>query len=212
MVPSAERPKILSLLHKGHPGRTKTRTLARQLYYWPGMSNDIKQLVSTCQECVELLPKQRQQPLQQTFATGPMQQTSADLFSLAGKNYLAFVDRYSGMLWCDKLTQTTTTSVTKLLEGWMLDFGYPTYIRTDGGPQFRGPFKDWCNLKNIIHEVSSPYHTQSNGHAEQAVKMAKLILKKTDANLRLFREHLFAWRNAPRADGFSPADLFFGRR
>ena len=94
----------------------------------------------------------------------------------------------------------------------MLDFGYPTHIRTDGGPQFRGPFKDWCNLKNIIHEVSSPYHAQSNGHAEQAVKMAKLILKKTGANLRQFREHLFAWRNTPRADGFSPADLFFGCR
>ena len=42
---------ILKLLHASHSGITKTTSLARGLYFWPGMTNDIKQLVSTCQEC-----------------------------------------------------------------------------------------------------------------------------------------------------------------
>ena len=30
--------------------------------------------------------------------------------------------------------------------------------------------------------------------------------------MRQFRAHLYAWRNTPRADGFAPADLFYGYR
>ena len=32
---------ILNLLHTSHSGINKTITLARGLYYWPGMVNDI---------------------------------------------------------------------------------------------------------------------------------------------------------------------------
>ena len=39
---------ILNLLHTSHSGVNKTIALARGLYYWPGMINDIKQLVSRC--------------------------------------------------------------------------------------------------------------------------------------------------------------------
>ena len=212
VVPASNRASILKLLHRGHSGIVKTKTLARQLYYWPGMTNDIKNLVSACDVCVAHLPKQQAMPLKQTEASFPLEHTSADLFSLGGKNYLVYVDRFSGMIWCDKLNQVTTASVTKTLDFWMMDFGYPNHIRTDGGPQFRGPFKEWCLQRNIVHEVSSPYHPQSNGHAEAAVKAAKALLDKVGADFKVFREHLFAWRNTPRPDGVAPADLFFGRR
>ena len=44
---SAIKP-VLKLLHSSHSGITKTTSLARGLYFWPGMVNDIKQLVSSC--------------------------------------------------------------------------------------------------------------------------------------------------------------------
>ena len=176
------------------------------------MGNEIKQMVHNCSACFEHLPAQPRQPLQQTFAKHPLEHTSADLFSLQGKTYLAYVDRYSGMLWCDRLSSTTTAAVTGLLDKWMFDSGFPNRIRTDGGPQFRGPFDDWCATHHIVHELTSPYHPQSNGHAESAVKSAKYLLDKVNANMNEFRSHLFAWRNTPRADGFSPAEMFFGRR
>ena len=37
---------ILQLLQAIHSGMNKTLVLARSLYYWPGMVNDIKQLIS----------------------------------------------------------------------------------------------------------------------------------------------------------------------
>ena len=169
-------------------------------------------MIERCVPCQELLPRQQALPLTQTSARAPLAQTSADLFSLSGKTYLAFADRFSGMVWADRLLSSSTSAVTKLLEKWFYDVGFPKVIRTDGGPQFRGPFKEWCSSQNIIHEVSSPYHPALNGHAEAAVKTAKYLLEKLDSNLALFKEHLFAWRNMPRPDGFSPSDLFFGRR
>ena len=212
VIPITERARLLDLLHLGHSGMTKTRTLARQLYYWPNMQQDISEMISKCEPCQEHLPQQRQQPLQQTIASAPLEHCSADLFSLGGKNYLAFADRYSVMVWADRLNSTTTSTVTKCLERWLYEFGFPKHIRTDGGPQFRGPFDDWCAENGIIHEVSSPYNPQSNGHAESAVKIAKFLIDKVDANMTQFRAHLYAWRNTPRQDGFSPSDLFFGRR
>jgi len=137
---------------------------------------------------------------------------STDLFSHGGREFLTLVDRYSGMIWCHRLSRSNTDAVTSILRGIFNNYGYPTKIRSDGGPQFRGPFDLWCSEHGVAHETTSPYNPQSNGHAEAAVKQAKYLLKKCDANLRHFEDALAAWCRTPRADGLSPADLFFGRR
>ena len=54
---------ILNLLHTSHSGVNKTIALARGLYYWPGMINDIKQLVSRCATCVRVQPSQPSNPM-----------------------------------------------------------------------------------------------------------------------------------------------------
>jgi hypothetical protein len=43
----------MAALHKGHGGITKMRKLAQELYYWPGIANDIKMMVDGCKECQE---------------------------------------------------------------------------------------------------------------------------------------------------------------
>ena len=59
---SAVKP-ILKLLHSSHSGITKTNNLARGLYFWPGMTNDIKQLVSACADCTIVLLSQPSNPM-----------------------------------------------------------------------------------------------------------------------------------------------------
>ena len=75
-----------------------------------------------------------------------------------------------------------------------------------------GPFRESCKNNNILHEVSSPYNPKGNGLAEAAVKNVKNILAKCASTGQSPGKSLYAWRNVPRQDGYSPAQLLFGRR
>ena len=48
--------------------------------------------------------------------------------------------------------------------------------------------------------------------AEAAVKSVKNILRKSSDSNADPRAMLYAWNNVPRSDGYSPAQLLFGRR
>ena len=61
------------------------------------------------------------------------------------------------ILWLD------TKGDTLLLESWFNDFGWHTHIQTDGRPQFRPEFKEFCSSYSITHQLSSPYNPESNG-------------------------------------------------
>ena len=91
-------------------------------------------------------------------------------------------------------------------------FGYPNVILSDNGPQFRGPFKEFCEEIGVEHTPSSPYHPASNGLSESAVKILKRLLSKANRSGAKFQTSLHAWRNMPRADKTAPADLLFGFR
>ena len=72
--------------------------------------------------------------------------------------------------------------------------------------------KAYCDKQYIYHELSSPYNPESNGLAEAAVKnMKSLILGCADRKKELSTA-IAAWRNMARADGVSPAQLFYNRR
>ena len=129
---------------------------------------------------------------------------------LGGKDHIVCVDRFSGYLWTSPLRRTGTDNVTSFLTSIFETFGFPTTIRTDNGPQFRGPFTKFCESLGIKHEPASPYHPQSNGLAENAVKTCKKLLDKAKLSCTSFSSALAAWRATPRADGASPSFLLLG--
>ena len=111
-------------LHIQHTAFDKTLRNARSMYFWPGMKNNIKLMVSSCDRCLENSPSQRQEPLVQTVASRPMEQTW-----ILVKKYAKTPDQMA---------------VCNTLNNWFLDFGRPLVIRSDGGPQFRSGFDAWC--------------------------------------------------------------------
>ena len=82
--------------------------------------------------------------------------------------------------------------------------GWPKTIRSDGGPRYRKEFDEFCEENDIEHELSSPYNPQSNG---LAVINAKQLLTKCKEDESSFQAALADWRNIPRADKSSPAQL-----
>ena len=211
IIPKTHRRKILALLHIQHTGIVKTYNTAKQLYFWPGMKNDIKTTVSSCEECIKLLPSQSLETKISTFASRPFEAVSLDLGKQDGKQHLILADRYSGWPMAERLKKLDTNAVIEILEDWFIDHGKPECIRSDGGPQFRRDFDLWCKRMGIRHELSSAYHHESNGHAEVAVRDMKRLLEKTHS-WKEFREALREYRNSQRYDGLSPAQWLLGRR
>ena len=107
---------------------------------------------------------------------------------------------------------TTSAAICKQLKVWFQDFGWPTAIRSDGGPQFRNNFSHFCSSNNIEHQKSSAYNPWSNGLAEAGVKAIKHMLIKTKATAADAPRYISMLRNMPKADRFSSAQLFLGRK
>ncbi len=118
VVPRRARCRILELLHRPHAGIVKTQQAARQLYYWPGMSAAISDVVEQCELCAAALPsKPLAAALAPTTAARPMQAVGLDLFQPGGRDYLVMVDRYSGYPFVQQLSTTTAAAVTQTLAG-----------------------------------------------------------------------------------------------
>ena len=176
------------------------------------MTNHIELMIANCRECIAELPSQTLEPQIPTEATRPFEHISIDLGYQKGDNYLISMDRYSGWPMVAPIPRkANTTTITNILDDWFVDHGLPISIRSDGGPQFRGPFDEWCRQNNIRHELSSAYHHESNGHAECAVREVKKLLAKTSTH-KQFQQALRNYRNCPRYDRLSPAQWYFGRR
>jgi hypothetical protein len=58
LIPIAMRPAMLALLHEGHPGLEKSKALARQTFWWPGLAREVETTVSPCAACCALRHKQ----------------------------------------------------------------------------------------------------------------------------------------------------------
>ena len=213
VIPVKYRQEVLKLLHLPHAGITKTRKAAQQLYYWPSMSTDVKQLVEACTLCQELQASQPLEPIVDLdLGEAPMQAVGVDLCEYAGVTWLVMVDRHSGFPFACVLKKLNTSAVTARLLAWFRDWGFPITLRSDGGPQFRSEFGKFCKEWGIVHQLSSPYNPRGNGLAEAAVKNVKKLVKKTTRAKESFSQALFEFRNLPREDGYSPAQMMLGRR
>ena len=195
-------------------GLTRTLRRARQVVYWPHITNDIDNVVRSCEQCRLHASSQAKEPLRATEDRRPtlsFKSTSADLFSCQGWEYLAYVDRKTGWPCVAKVVRTATSAdVIRALRNWFADIGVPRILTTDGGPQFSSRrFAEFCNRWQFQHSTSSPHFPQSNGHAEAAVKALKRLIMKTTTGGALdvdsFQRGLLEWRNTPRANGQSPA-------
>ena len=142
-IPRGERRRLLDLLHSTHLGERTMIETARKIWYWGGMNNQIRQRVKSCERCQEeAAAKPRQPPVIPDDLTRMkiMEMVGVDLFELGGRSYLVMVDKHSGFRFCSFLGRTATTDVQGVLEKWFYQFGIPSRLRSDGGPQFREGF------------------------------------------------------------------------
>ena len=114
MVPKAARSGFLKSIHNSHLGVNGCLNRMRECLYWPGMTGDIKNYVSTCEACREYEQGQRKETLISHEAPSrPWQFVAADLFELNGKSYLVTVDYFSDLFELNHLRSTSSVYVIK---------------------------------------------------------------------------------------------------
>ena len=75
-----------------------------------------------------------------------------------------------------------------------------------------GTFRECWEKNHISHELYVPYNPKSNGLAKSAVKSVKFLLAKCAETDHDPHRALYEWRNIPRTNGYSPAQLLFRRQ
>ena len=85
---------VLKMAHLLHAGITKIYELLCSLYFWPGMYNDVKQLISACGPCsknaVSLPKNPRSTAPPSAHFSPPMACVGFDFFDFWGKSNLVF--------------------------------------------------------------------------------------------------------------------------
>ena len=182
---------------------------ARQSVWWPGLSQQLNEVVLNCRACCQERQNHREPLMSTPYAGRPWQRCGADLFTLGSKTYLVVVDYKSRYVEITLLTPTRSNDVIIHLKSIFARHGICETLVTDNGPQFSGAaFADFAESYGFHHVTSSPKYPQGNAEAERAVQTVKGLLKKSEDPYLA----LLAYRATPLQNGYSPAQLLMGRR
>lgn len=213
VIPTSKREELVRKLHASHMGIEKTKQLARQHYYWPGIDHDIEMFVRRCSTCSQNRRRQQKQPLiPHPVPDYPWQKVGCDIFTFRGQDHLLVVDYFSKYIEVEKLTSKTATGVITKLQIIFSRYGVPESLVADNMPCASAEFlrfaKDW----NFQIVTSSPNYPQSNGQAERAIQTAKKLMKKAHESGQGVARAFLHLRTTPIANtNLSPAQLLYGR-
>ena len=215
VIPSSLRSAMIKQLHSTHLGMESCLRLARECFYWPGMTDDVREYVSRCSICNALRPEQCREPLQPSEAPQrSWEKVAMDLFDFDGRHYLIIVDYYSNFFEVESLPDLHASTTISKIRPVFARYGIPKTVVSDNGPQLcNAQFRKFAKAWNFEHIRASPQYPQSNGKAENAVKTCKMIMRKAKkANADTYLA-LLNFRATPSETlKASPAQLLYGRR
>ena len=215
VIPSSMRSEMLDRIHESHLGIEKSRSRARDILFWPRMSQDIEELISKCSVCQEHRNKNQKEPLlPHEVPNRPWSKLGADIFQFGNEQYLLIVDYYSEFFEISKLSDLKSITVITHCKSQFARHGIPDIFMSDNGTQFDSrEFRQFADEYGFELKTSSPTYPQSNGMAEKAVQTAKRLLKKAKKDGRDPYLALLDFRNTPRDKHLgSPVQRLMGRR
>lgn len=115
-VPTTLRFKVLKMLHRGHPGITRMKALARSYVYWPQLDNDSTDIIKRCSSCAAAAKQPVKVELQSwPKATEPFQRIHIDYAGPYMGDKFLVVDAFSKYPEILRMSSTTSTATIKAL-------------------------------------------------------------------------------------------------
>lgn len=215
VVPRDLRKEMLGKIHYNHMGLEKSRLRARESVFWPGINNDIQNIISNCNVCLSHRRNDQKEEMQpHEIPNRPWAKFGADLFQVKHDNFLLLVDYYSKFFEIVELSHTTSEDIITCLKNIFSRQGIPEYVMSDNGPQFSSSvFRQFALEWDFNHVTSSPRYPQSNGQVERTVQTIKSIIIKAQESGADYRLALLEYLNTPlEKDMPSPAELLQSRK
>jgi len=217
IVPESMRRLVLENIHEGHLGITKCTLRGKTYFFWPSMTNDIKNKIQSCSTCQQYRNCQPKEPNLSRTVDTPWHTVGCDIFHFGTNHYLIVTDYYSSypevILINRGPAHGTSYAMIQAMKSIFSRQGIPENVITDGGPQFRSrEFKDFANRWEFEHEMSDPYYPRGNSKAERSVQTVKSLIRKAESSKSCIEEAVLAYRSSPLQDcGKSPSELLYNR-
>ncbi|XP_043266601.1 uncharacterized protein K02A2.6-like [Venturia canescens] len=220
IIPEDLRKNLLKELHDSHLGVVKMKSVARSYIWWPGIDNEIENVVKSCEWCLEAADNPPKAALHSwKWPDGPNIRLHADFLGpIDGKMFIVIVDAFSKWLDVKEMRNITTDTTIKALKEYFSTWGIPMSVVTDNGPSFcSSDFENFLTEYGVRHIRTAPYHPASNGAAENAVrtfkKKFKILIKEGNTSHQALCKFLFSYRATPHCTTeYSPAELQIGRK
>ena len=232
VVPQRHRGATLDGCHReaAHQGQRHSATLMQECFWWPGMTQDLRNHIKKCSCCRKYEAAPPVVPMKPLACSRPGELLHVDFMSIEETvplkedpvicNVLVLQDHFSKYVVVYVVKDKTARTAAETLRiGYFRLFGAPAYLVSDQGKAFTGHvITHLCELYRVQKLRTSPYHDQTNGQVEcMNQTIIHMIGKLEEDRKACWLEHLpelLMAYNATRSavTGYSPYYLLFGRR
>ena len=131
IIPAKKHEAILRQIHDSHLGLTKCKLHAKQAVYWPGLNDQLEQLVLNCQLYLKHSRSKWKtdecSTLGQEVPILPWTKLATDLFHFEGQSYLLIVDYTSQFPIVRKLTSMTAHHIADHCKQIFAEYSWPDH-------------------------------------------------------------------------------------
>ena len=182
VVPTSLRDTIFNDSHHttygGHFGMTHTHSKIQLHYFWPGLSDFVRDRITACHKCIaRKSPVNRHQPMGHVPVLGRFERVAMDLLlldvsviSAKGYKYILVVcDYFTKYTEAYPLKDKTARSVADaLMDIWLPRYGFPMFLHSDQGKEFDNTMiHKLSELLGTVKTKTTPYHPRSDGLVER---------------------------------------------
>lgn len=179
VVPKAFQWSLINTYHCAlkHTGWEKTLQKIKESYWFTAMSSTVRTFIDNCIACrtskgTSGAVQAQLHPIQKP--TAAFQVIHMDLTGKLGTindhDYvIVTIDAFSKYVLLDHTTNKTPSSTVAALKRAVHLFGTPIQVVVDGGREFLGEFKTYCEQVGINIHAIAPGVSRANGQVERAM-------------------------------------------
>ena len=190
IIPDEKREEVLKLIHEGHLGLNKCKMRAKETVYWPGINEQLEQLILNCQLCLKYSrSKDKNMPHTALGHEVPLvswSKVATDIFYYESHSYLSVVNYTSRFPIVRELKSMSAQHMVEHFRLIFSEYGWTDSLVSDNGQCYIAEtFTNLMKEYTVNHITSSPHYPQSNGLAKKFAQIVKNLFHKQKMKVQI---------------------------